>query len=166
MPSLWSSMTTDNDKPQHLHSRFRRERGKLRNRISSIKLDKNLKIIEKKAIVLNYMLKAELQLYSHYMLIDHLNNQKHYNELFDRDSIEKPVMKSRPDIFSHPIIKKMILFENSDRRNTLKLENSNVTSYKRRPRKHLSSRFEQHFSFAIEDIKTMNNIKKKDNSEF
>ena len=110
MPSLWNSMTTDGEKPQHLQSRFRRERGKLRNRISSIKLDKNLKIVEKKAIVLNYMLKAELQLYSHYMLINHLNNQKHYNDLFDRDSTEKPVMKSRPDLFSHPIIKKIILF--------------------------------------------------------
>ena len=59
MPSLWNSMTTDNIKMQP-QSRFRRERGKQRNRISSIKLDKNLTLIEKKAIVFNYMLKAEL----------------------------------------------------------------------------------------------------------
>jgi hypothetical protein len=71
-------MTTDSEKPKP-QSRFRRERGRPRTRISSIKLDKSLTIVQKKAVVLNYMMKAELELYSHYMLIDYLNNQKQFS---------------------------------------------------------------------------------------
>ena len=56
------------------------------------------------------MLKAELELYSHYMLIDHLNSQKNYNETFDKDTIEKPQIKSRPDLFQHKLISQVILF--------------------------------------------------------
>lgn len=74
-------MTTDNDKKKKIHkSRFQRnDRTKVRNRISSIKMEKNLTITEKKAIVLNYMVKAELELYSHYMLINYLNSQKNFS---------------------------------------------------------------------------------------
>lgn len=42
-------------------------------------MEKNLTITEKKAIVLNYMVKAELELYSHYMLINYLNSQKNFS---------------------------------------------------------------------------------------
>lgn len=53
----------------------RNEKSKFRNRISSIKNEAPLTLTEKKAIVLNYMLKAELELYSHYTQIDLLNGQ-------------------------------------------------------------------------------------------
>ena len=44
------------------------------------------------------------------MLIDHLNSQKNYNDIFDKDTAEKPQIKSRPDLFKHHLISQVILF--------------------------------------------------------
>lgn len=52
------------------------EKSKFRNRISSIKTESPLSMNSKKAIVLNYIMKAELELYSHYMRMNTLNGQR------------------------------------------------------------------------------------------
>jgi hypothetical protein len=69
-------MTCDREPVRSRNRCKRGEKGQFRTRISSIKMEKSLKMVEKKAIVLNYMIKAEVELYSHYMLINYLNGQK------------------------------------------------------------------------------------------
>ena len=81
IPLLWESMNSEKDQ-KRTRNRKRLEKSKFRNRISSIKTDSPLTLSEKKAIVLNYVLKAELELYSHYMHIDLLNGHPRLSNLF------------------------------------------------------------------------------------
>jgi hypothetical protein len=96
------------------------------------------------------------------MLINYLNSQKNFNELFEKEAGNNRSIKSKPEIFSHRIIKKLVLFSGEQERlKTIKLEKETFASITRRTNKHMSYRFEEGVSsFNIEGMRTMNNIKK------
>lgn len=88
IPVVWDSMVSDQE--QKKQRRVRRvEKSKFRNRISSIKTESPLSMNAKKAIVLNYIMKAELELYSHYMRMNTLNGQRNIAEFFEKEAIKK-----------------------------------------------------------------------------
>jgi hypothetical protein len=88
IPIVWESMVSDQE--QKKLRRVRRvEKSKFRNRISSIKTESPLSMNAKKAIVLNYIMKAELELYSHYMRMNTLNGQRNIAEFFEKEATKK-----------------------------------------------------------------------------
>lgn len=60
VPVLWESLNSEKEQKRSRNRLKRCEKSKFRNRISSIKTEGPLSLTEKKAIVLNYMVKAEL----------------------------------------------------------------------------------------------------------
>lgn len=85
---MWESMVLDQDHKKQRRVR-RVEKSKFRNRISSIKSEGPLCMNAKKAIVLNYIIKAELELYSHYMHMNTLNGQRNIAEFFEKEGNKK-----------------------------------------------------------------------------